>query len=104
MFSFSLSFRLCDNEEGDDDLIVMAPSDSRGSRRPISIDSESRTPSDSSVVDLTNDSGMEDEGVIDLTSFQVRVLVCVCVCVCVRAVFTHQFCDYFVEVGILVSV
>ena len=77
MFSFSLSFRLRDNEEGDDDLIVMAPSDSRGSRRPISIDSESRTPSDSSVVDLTNDSGMEDEDVIDLT-FQVRVLVCVC--------------------------
>ena len=87
MFSFSLSFRLCDNEEGDDDLIVMAPSDSRGSRRPISIDSESRTPSDSSVVDLTNDSGMEDEDVIDLTSFQVRVLVCVCVCV--RAQYSH---------------
>lgn len=66
--------RLCDNEEGDDDLIVMAPSDSRGSRRPISIDSESRTPSDSSVVDLTNDSGMEDEDVIDLTSFQMPTI------------------------------
>ena len=33
------------------------------------------------VVDLTNDSGVEDEGVVDLTS---SIQVCVCVCVCVR--------------------
>ena len=61
--------------------MVVVPSESRGSRRPISIGSGSRTPSDASVVDLTNDSSLEDEGVvIDLTtSFQ----VCVCVCVCV---------------------
>jgi hypothetical protein len=72
------AFRLHDSEGGDDDLMVLSPSEeSRSSRRTISVASGgSRTPSDASVVDLTNDSGMEDEDVIDLTtSFQ----VCVCV-------------------------
>lgn len=70
------AFRLGNDEDGDDDLIVLAPSEEShsSSRRPISVGSGSRTPSDASVVDLTNDSGMEDEDVIDLTtSFQVCV-------------------------------
>ena len=70
------AYRLGDDEDGDDDLIVLAPSEEShsSSRRHISVASGSRTPSDASVVDLTNDSGMEDEDVIDLTtSFQVCV-------------------------------
>ena len=68
------------DSESDDELPVIVTSENPPDRH-ISISSRSRTPS---VVDLTNDSGLEDEDVIDLTtSFQVSVCVCVCVCMCV---------------------
>ena len=72
-------FRSSRDEESDDELTVMIPSDNL-SRRHISVGSTSSASTEASVVDLTNDSGLEDEDVIDLTaSFQVSMHVIISV-------------------------
>ena len=58
--------------DGDEDRgeMIVASSESLPGR-PIFVGSRSRTPSDASIIDLTNDSSVEDEGVVELPTFQV---------------------------------
>ena len=69
-FSLSSPSRLPHDGDEDRGEMIVASSESLPGR-PIFVGSRSRTPSDASIIDLTNDSSVEDEGVVELPTFQV---------------------------------